>query len=69
VTDETWRYEYPHDHDPAAGDPGGWSDAPDTIESAAPWCNGRRIGTAARCGASNRHAPHAEGERPRVVRP
>lgn len=29
-----------------------------------PWCNGIRIGTTARCGASNRHAPHDEGEQP-----
>lgn len=29
-----------------------------------PWCNGLSIGTAARCGASNRHAPHGEGEQP-----
>jgi hypothetical protein len=29
-----------------------------------PWCNGIRIGTTARCGASNRHAPHQEGEQP-----
>ncbi len=29
-----------------------------------PWCNGLPIGTVARCGATNRHAPHGEGEQP-----
>lgn len=46
------------------GDTGVGADA-DPATATTPWCNGTRIGTTARCGATNRHASHGEGETPR----